>query len=155
MKIKIWVILFGFLLTTVLINSCTHGGCRETKNSSAGDRESHNAGRNCMHCHTSLGEGEGCFTAAGTIYDSLVTGIYPNATVRLYTQPNGGGNLAATLQGDAKGNFFTTNSIDFANGLYPSVTGSSGQTRYMSTGILTGACGSCHGAGTQGVIYAM
>ena len=145
MKIKLWLIPFTMSLALLLINSCEKKGCGSTNISTTNGHESHNAGQNCMNCHSSGGEGQGCFLAAGTVYDNAATSIYPNATIRLYSQPNGAGSVVATIQGDAKGNFYTTGSIDFGSGLYPSVTNSGGQTMYMSASTTTGACSSCHG----------
>ena len=119
----------------------------ETKISSHGQSDSHNMGQNCMNCHKSGGSGEGWFTVAATVYDSLQTTPLPNATVRLYTSANGGGTLKYTIEVDAKGNFYTTAPIDWGNGLYPSVQGANG-THYMSSAINTGNCSSCHGSST-------
>jgi len=43
---------------------------------------------------------------------------------------------------------YTTESINFGAGLYPSVEGSS-STQYMSTTIASGECSSCHGVTTD------
>jgi len=122
----------------------------ETKISSYSSSESHNMGENCMNCHISGGEGEGYFTAAGTVYDNNQNSTYPNATVKLYSEPNGGGSLIATLQVDKKGNFYTTQSINFGNGLYVSVEGNN-STKTMGSSITMGKCNSCHGVTTEKV----
>lgn len=145
MKIKMLFIPVCLFLGLLLINSCEKHGCGPTNISATNSHESHNMGQNCMNCHINGGEGKGCFLAAGTVYDNTASNIYANATVRLYSQPNGAGSIVATIQGDAKGNFYTTANIDFGSGLYPSVTNSSGQTMYMSSSTTTGACNSCHG----------
>ena len=98
-----------------------------------------------MNCHKQGGSGEGWFNVAGTVYKSDLSTTNPNNTVYLYTGPNGTGTLKATIEGDAKGNFHTTESIDFGNGLYPVVKNSNNDTQYMSTSITQGACNSCHG----------
>jgi hypothetical protein len=116
----------------------------ETNNSSHNSSKSHNMGQNCMNCHKQGGSGEGWFNIAGSVYDSLKISTYPNATVNLYTGPNGTGSLKYTINADALGNFYTTGSIDFSGGLYPSVQGA-GSTKYMSSVITTGQCNSCHG----------
>jgi len=120
----------------------------ETKVSTNGDNNSHNTGQNCMSCHKQGGSGEGWFTVAGSVYDSLKTSAYPNSTVKLYTGPNGTGTLKYTIPADGLGNFYTTASIDFAGGLYPSIQGSL-VTKYMSSTITTGQCNSCHGVSTD------
>jgi hypothetical protein len=49
---------------------------------------------------------------------------------------------------DAFGNFYTTENIDFGNGLYASVEGNS-STKNMVSSITTGQCNSCHGISTD------
>ena len=120
----------------------------KTNVSSFGSVKSHNMGQNCMNCHKSGGTGEGWFNVAGTVYDSLKTNTYPNATVRLYTGPNATGILKYTGQVDAKGNFHTTEIVDFTGGLYPSIQGSL-SIQHMSSSITTGQCNSCHGVSTS------
>jgi len=137
-------------LAFFLIQSCEKEGKgkNETNISAHGLNKSHNMGQNCMNCHKSGGEGEGWFNVAGTVYDSLKSQTYANATIHLYTGPNGSGTLKYTILGDAKGNFYTTESIDFGSGLYPVVAGAQG-TQYMSTSITAGQCNSCHGVSTS------
>lgn len=120
----------------------------ETKISKYNETESHNQGQNCMACHVSGGKGEGYFNVAGTVYDSTLTAYNPNTTVYLYSQQNGQGDLRYTIQVDGLGNFYTTEVIDFGNGLYPVIKSNSGE-RYMSSPISTGACNSCHGYSTS------
>ncbi|MBW6490622.1 MAG: hypothetical protein K0B15_05430 [Lentimicrobium sp.] len=64
-----------------------------------------------MSCHKSGGTGEGWFTVAGSVYDSTYASGFPNATVRLYTGPNGTGTLKATIQVDNYGNFYTPKTL--------------------------------------------
>jgi len=152
MNKNILIVLSIVLIGTISVQSCKkekNGGEEETKISTHGTNKSHNMGQNCMNCHKNGGSGEGIFQVAGTVYDSLKTNIYPNATVNLYTQPNGGGQLRATVYADSKGNFYTTAAVDFSGGLYPSVISTSGTTKYMSTSISIGACNSCHGVSTD------
>jgi hypothetical protein len=97
-----------------------------------------------MNCHKQNGSGEGVFNIAGTVYDSLKTFPYPNSTVKLYTGPNGTGILKYTIQVDAIGNFFSTESIEFGSGLFPAVEGLHG-IEYMFSVVTMGQCNSCHG----------
>lgn len=142
------VAIFSIALIAVIIQSCNKN---ETNISSANGR-SHNAGRNCMDCHRSGGEGSGWFTAAGTAYSAVDSSIFKNAVVQLYTLPTGRGTLIATIYGDASGNFYTTSAINFTNGLYPVIIGANG-TNYMHNLLTVGACNSCHGV-TQTKIIA-
>ena len=132
------------LLIMVVMLSCEKENENETKISTYNSSDSHNAGQNCMNCHTSGGEGEGVFVVAGTVYDNQKTNTYPNATVRLNSGPDGTGDLIAIIQVDKLGNFYSTETINFGSGLFVSVQGET-QTRYMPTSLTTGQCNSCHG----------
>lgn len=132
------------LLIMVVMLSCEKENENETKISTYNSSDSHHIGQNCMNCHTSGGEGEGVFVVAGTVYDNLKTNTYPNATVRLYSGPDGTGDLIAIIQVDKLGNFYSTETINFGSGLFVSVQGET-QTRYMPTSLTTGQCNSCHG----------
>jgi hypothetical protein len=149
---KILVLCIAFIAIAFLsLQSCKKNddnGCGNTNISASGGTKSHNAGVNCMNCHYDGGGGDGCFTVAGTVYNSSETSIYPDATIKLYTQPEGAGQLVATIYGDAYGNFFTTDGVDFTGGLYPVMSGTNGEYEGMYQGITTGACNSCHGIST-------
>ena len=148
MKVRGMILLAVAFVLMMIIQSCEKEGGNSTKISQAGGR-SHNAGRNCMNCHASGGEGNGWFNAAGTVYTPDSSSTYTNPVVQLYTQPDSLGNqtLVATINGDASGNFYTTASINFGSGLYPVVVGAH-STRYMAATITQGACNSCHGVTT-------
>jgi hypothetical protein len=133
-------LLFGIFLVT---QSCKKNN--ETNISSYNGDESHNMGQNCMRCHTTDGKGQGVFMAAGTVYDSLFTSTRKNGTVKLYSGPNQTGTLRAIIEVDGKGNFYTTQNIDFTGGVFPVIIGSSGDIHYMITTISMGECNSCHG----------
>jgi hypothetical protein len=120
----------------------------ETNISYYGGTKSHHMGQNCGGCHYNGGDGTGWFNVAGTVYDSATAAPYPNTIVRLYTGINGSGTLKYTIEGDANGNFYTTEMIDFVGGLYPAVTGQE-ITRYMPTAITGGQCNGCHGVSTH------
>ncbi len=133
----------------MILASCEkEGGEQKHKVSRHQSDESHNAGQNCISCHKEGGGGEGWFTAAATVYDSSFAQVYPNATIKLYSGPNGTGTLKHVIEVDAKGNFYTTEALDFGTGLYPAVEGATG-TNYMSFSITTGECASCHGVSTN------
>ncbi|HSH20763.1 MAG TPA: hypothetical protein VLA03_09935 [Draconibacterium sp.] len=151
MKNRKVIFLLSFLLFGFFI-SCDKEDEGENKDMTSryNKTESHNAGENCMSCHKSGGPGEGWFTAGGTVYNAAKTAVYPNATVKLYTGPNETGTLVKTIEVDGKGNFYTTADINFANGLYVTVTGAgagaTGNTNKMASSITTGQCNSCHGS---------
>lgn len=105
-------------------------------------------GQNCMDCHKQGGDGEGWFTAAGTVYDSADKAPLPNGIVKLYSGRNATGSVVATIQVDAKGNFYTTEKIDFAPGLHPVVSDQATKTVYMADSTTSGSCNSCHGVST-------
>ena len=130
----------------VLMYSCENQDDGETKISTHHSAKSHNTGKNCMECHSQEAFGEGWFTVAGSVYDSTQNSIFPNATVWLYTGPSQSGELMLELEGDQLGNFYTTENIDFGNGLYASVEGKE-TTKHMSSSLETGECNSCHGNG--------
>jgi hypothetical protein len=148
---KINLVLFALLIsvsTVLTITSCKKKSkCNEIKISFSGSDESHNFGQNCLQCHKSGGEGEGCFTVAGSVSNSSLTSPLSSGTVSFYSAPNGGGTLMQTVEIDAKGNFHTTDAFEIS-GLYPAITGSNGITHYMSSSPSTGACNSCHGSST-------
>ncbi len=102
---------------------------------------------NCLSCHYQGGTGEGVFSTGGTVYDSTKTSPYPNATIYFYTAADMQGTLVDSLEVDAYGHFYTTKSIDFSQGLYPAVKGTSGYMQSMSISTTSGACYSCHGTG--------
>lgn len=139
---------FAVIAVIIPLTFACKGGDFENKVSSNGSTESHNAGQNCMACHSKQGGVEGWFETAGTVYSVGLVDIYANTAVKLYTGPNGTGTLKYTLEGDAKGNFYTTKMVKYDTPLYPSVTGTSG-TKFMSTSITTGNCMSCHGISTS------
>jgi hypothetical protein len=127
--------------------------CNKTMNSQPENYESHHEGDNCMRCHKKGGHSVGRFTVAGTVYDSQQQVTIPNPVVKLYTAPNSGGTLVVTIYGDGKGNFYTTESIDFSVGLYVVVSGKDAtSTSPMASSITDGACNSCHGS-TTGKIF--
>lgn len=153
MKIEKLKILFLLAMAALTVAACENekegdeNGENETVISKHNEMESHNNGKNCMSCHKQGGPGEGWFTVAGSVYNETATDPFPNATVKLYTGPNGTGTNKKTIEVDGLGNFFTTENIDFGDGLYVAVEGSQ-QTRYMSIPLDAGQCNSCHGNST-------
>ena len=123
----------------------------EVKISTFNDDDSHKNGQNCMNCHSSGGSGEGWFNVAGSVYDSSKTNPYPNAMVKLYSEPNESGVLVKLIEVDGKGNFYTTESVDFGSGLYVSVTDTNGNSKVMNSPIPTGQCNSCHGSSISNI----
>lgn len=142
MKQKI-IALFAFMLMLITMQSCTEDEYDSITDSTSGSSASHNMGQNCMNCHKPGGGEAPAWNLAGTVYNEALTATNSNATVKLYTGPDGTGTLKYTIQVDKKGNFYTTSAIDFTGGLFPSVIGAT-STYSMSTPITSGACNSCH-----------
>jgi cytochrome c553 len=136
-----------FVLVALAFAACREEDDSENRTlvSRNGGMISHGMSQNCMNCHEQGGEGSGWFTVAGTVYDSAMTTTYANAIIRLYSEVDGGGTLVATVEADAYGNFFTTEAVNFGNGLYPLVAGTTGNTVSMQQATMLGACNSCHG----------
>lgn len=131
------------------LNSCKGTyDCHEDNISAAGSDKSHNKGQDCMQCHRSKGEGEGCFIAAGTVYDMSMMNTVSSGKVDFYTGPNETGTLMQTILIDGKGNFYSTAKFN-PEGLYPVITGPTGNKKYMGSSLSTGACNSCHGSSTD------
>lgn len=124
--------------------------CGPTKISKANGKNSHFFGLNCSACHVDGRKGTGCFTIAGSVLDEDRSKIYKNPVIKLYTEPMAKGTLVATINGDAFGNFYTTEKIDFGTGLYPTLIGSPTATepiKHMKRPIdnTMGQCNKCHG----------
>lgn len=132
-------------ISFLLLSACESGENRTLVSKHFGN-ESHNVGKNCMSCHKEGGEGEGWFEVAGTVYDISLNNTLGNGTVKLYSGPNGSGELKHTIEVDEKGNFFSTDNIEISSGLYAAVEGDS--VFYMPTMLTSGACNSCHGVTT-------
>lgn len=146
---KVFIASLTVFVFSIMIYSCKKEKNNGVTNISAhNENKSHHSGMNCMECHKNGGDGTGWFTVAGTVYNNDGTTVFPNTVVKLYTDKNGGGTLKYTINGDNLGNFFTTEQVDFGNGLYPAVEGTQG-TQFMSFSIKTGECYSCHGNSTD------
>ncbi len=146
MKINYFIIaMFSFILFT----ACEKENENETKISRNNSTESHNLGQNCMNCHESGGDGEGWFTIAGSLYNKSATRGYPNGSVKFTTLPGGDGTIVKTLEIDSKGNFYTTETINFGSGLYVGVFGTNGEQKFMASKVTNGTCNSCHGSSTD------
>ncbi len=140
------------LISFTLITACENDDENETLISRNNTDESHYFGQNCMNCHLQGGSGEGWFTFAGSLYDNSKNNPYPNGLVKITTEPNGAGTQVKTIEIDSKGNFYTTEIIDFGNNLYLGVFGRDGEQIYKSSKITSGSCNSCHG-NTSDIIW--
>ena len=149
---KINAFLGAVLLCAVIglsLNSCEGAfNCHEDNISAAGSNKSHNKGQNCMVCHRSSGEGQGCFIAAGTVCDANMMNTVSSGKVDFYTGPSETGTLKQTVFIDGKGNFYTTAKFS-PEGLYPVVTGPTGNKKMMGSALSSGECNSCHGSSTD------
>jgi hypothetical protein len=119
--------------------------------SASGLSKSHNAGQNCVACHTPGGQASKFpWKIGGTTYTSAAgTTIVSNLVVKFYTGPNGTGTLKYILNGDKLGNIYSLGPVDFTGGLYPAVVGPT-TTKYMGSPVSTPtvSCNSCHTGGT-------
>jgi hypothetical protein len=97
---------------------------------------SHNAGRDCLGCHS--------FGVAGTVYRDDGATPYAGARVRLVSPASAAERVDLTLTADASGNFFTNQRLSFGAGLSAQVTGTAGGQRTMGTPAPSGRCNSCH-----------
>ncbi|HKJ78100.1 MAG TPA: hypothetical protein VKA10_01140 [Prolixibacteraceae bacterium] len=149
MKITIFLLLFAVLFAFAACEDENEYGENETKISENFSDESHKTGQNCMECHVNGGRGEGWFTVAGSVYNDQLTDSAPNGIVKLTTEPQAGGNVIVSVEVDEKGNFYTTEPIDFGDGLYATLESQTGTKNYMQSKVLTGACNSCHGSSTD------
>ena len=147
---KQWMVLACIAGAAYAMNlaSCKHG-CKSGHASHHGGDDSHNMGRNCQDCHHADGEGEVCWQVCGTAYDSVSGDTKADVTVRLWTEPGDSGQLVLTLEGDAFGNFYTSDDPGVRAGLYPTVTTADGHVSRMTDRISTGACNGCHGVSTE------
>jgi hypothetical protein len=146
MKRNLFIGLVLVSFSAFVIESCEESGCGRSLSSSYHSHESERMTGNCMDCHSpNGGAAAGCFKVGGTAYDSIpADSAVKNSVVKLYTKPDGGGELVVTLQVDQSGNFYTTSPVSFANGLYAAIISKTG-TRYMPAAVLNGSCNSCHG----------
>ncbi len=110
----------------------------EYTESSFNEDESHEYGKNCMDCHYSAGFGEGWFSLAGSI-----GGANSKARVELYNDTTL--NPVYKIEVDRKGNFYTTSSINYTNGIFVGVRNNNDSVRYMKSKIFFGQCNLCHG----------
>ena len=116
------------------------GACSDSGDTPSGPsepaRSSHNAGRDCLQCHS--------FSLAGTVYRDDGS-VYPGAVVRLTTRPGGGPDVLVNVTTDASGNFYPNTPVSWGEGLYADAQGT-GASRSMVAPLTIGACNSCHTA---------
>ena len=141
-------ILFSGILCTML-SSCDKEGCGETVISKNMQTESHKTGQDCMNCHQDGEGGEGCFMVAGSVYDSLQISPQANGYLILTVNPASPTVPWFVVEIDANGNFFTTENINWGDGLFAMIEGASGDVRVMNDPITSGDCNNCHGSSTD------
>jgi hypothetical protein len=146
MKKNLVLAFIVIVFSVFVIESCNENGCSKSLVSSYNSHESSKMKDNCMDCHSPNGTAGGCLRVGGTAFDSIPgDSSVQNAQVKLYTEPDGGGELVVTLQVDQSGNFYTTSPVSFGSGLYAAIVSGKGNVRYMPSSTVTGACNSCHG----------
>lgn len=110
-----------------------------------GGTTSHNNGQVCLTCHRTGGTGKYNFIIAGSVFKQDLSTPSPNGILYFWSGSGGTGDLIATLQVDANGNFFTTSSLLPGEGAYLQMRGISGAVKTMPILAYTGDCNSCHG----------
>lgn len=122
-----------------------------TLTSAPADSKSHENGENCMRCHSAATTsvetaGPGIFSVGASLWTGSVDDLRPlaGATIQLRTEPFGGGDIIAEIQGDSLGNAYTTDEIDFFTApLFPHVIHGD-NTLSMPFETNSGACNMCH-----------
>jgi hypothetical protein len=147
--VRILPAVFFFIFCTVLsIRSSTQAPTDTPLKSKPGMKKSHDFGTDCGSCHKKAGTAKTIFTVSGSVLDEARAKIYKNPVIKLYTERRGMGDLVATIEGDALGNFYSTEDIDFSIGLYPTLIGTPGVAepiKHMARPIFSGNCNGCHG----------
>ena len=72
--------------------------------------------------------------------------------VRLFSAASDSGAERIMVDGDAKGNFYTSRDPGLTALLFPTVTTSGGHVSRMLEPISKGACNSCHGVTTGRIL---
>ena len=136
----VYMLLF---FTATLVSSCDKAFVpeNETTISNSTKDESHHFGKNCMDCHHSAGPGEGWFTLAGS-----VSGSSNVTSIELFYDTIASANHKVEV--DKKGNFYTTNEIDYSTPYFVGIR-SNNIIKYMKSKISVGQCSLCHGATTS------
>ena len=128
------------LSLTVLVG-CGSSGTRDPTSPGGRLPTSHNAGRDCLGCHS--------FTLAGTVYQADGVTASPAALIHLTSAPGATAAVDLTLTADGSGSFYTNSRIDFGAGLVVTATAPGGTARTMSTPVTSGACNDCHTPGQR------
>ncbi len=131
-------------VTATFVSSCDKAFIpeNETTISNSSEDESHYFGQNCMECHHSAGHGEGWFTLAGS-----TKGNYYMATIELYYDTINP--PVHKIEVDQKGNFYTTNEINYQTPYLVGLRNQNNDIKYMKSKISVGQCSLCHGATTS------
>ena len=109
-------------------------------------------GQNCFSCHQPRGNGKGIYTLAGTVFKQDGS-PYPNTRITLYSD-GAKTQTVASVDSDALGNFYTTNSLPFPNqALFVKIENADGQkSKAMPFPTLSGSCNVCHTGGGKLVL---
>tara|TARA_B110000305_G_C19192956_1_gene517480 strand:- start:248 stop:685 length:438 start_codon:yes stop_codon:yes gene_type:complete len=139
--------LFVFMSLVMFIVACQKFEIQELETliSTHDEDESHHYGENCMNCHYSAGRSEGVFTVGGS-----VSGNFKNATMEFYK--DGIVKAVHKVEVDKLGNAYTTEDIDFSEGLSVGVRNRNGKIEFMDDKIFNGQCNLCHGTKIEEVI---
>ncbi len=137
-----------FVGSLALVSSCKKtpsNNCTAVRVSIPGVGLSHNNGQPCQRCHIYQSFGPGCFSISGSVYQANKIDYFTKGEIRIYTEPNGQGQLKGTFYVDSRGNFYSTATIAWSEEYYVAFDDGNGNTKHMQNKVNSGDCNSCHG----------
>ncbi|MGV9012991.1 MAG: hypothetical protein ACOH13_10400 [Flavobacteriales bacterium] len=96
-----------------------------------------------------MGDGQGCWTVAGSFYNANGTNTVTQARVLLFGGPLVQGGEKLSWDDDDLGNVYTSQDVNFGSGLFPAVVSAAGDKAFMLEPIQDGACNRCLGYSTD------
>ncbi|MEI7661811.1 MAG: hypothetical protein WCK34_06430 [Bacteroidota bacterium] len=143
-KSGIFTLFIAFVIMAVAGCKKNDGG-NKTASSSHNSTASKKMGGVCQNCHVSGGSGPGWWTVAGTVYTEDLKAFAPNGTIQFFSANLTDTIPVATLEIDQNGNFYSSSLVLPVSGVYPQITGTSGNIVMMPQLCTSGNCNYCHG----------
>jgi hypothetical protein len=108
---------------------------------------SHNAGRNCLSCHSLNGNANPIFTLAGTLYKADGS---PQTNGKINFYPHTSNMLTGCIVTNNLGNFYTSQSLGNLTNTSTDVgtESAAGGLSFMNSALTSGSCNACHGVTT-------